>query len=155
MQLSDLIAPDAVLPALKAASKNVALAAMSEAAERNSGLSSSAIYGAVLQREALGSTGIGGGIAIPHGKLERCDRIFGVFARLQKPISFDAIDGAPVDVVLMLIASEAAGADHLQALARAARFFRDPKVAAQLRAARNAELMFAILSRTGIETHAA
>lgn len=155
MRLNDLIAPGAILPLLRVPSKGAALEAMSEAASRVSGLPYAEILDAVLQREELGSTGIGEGIAIPHGKLERCDHIFGVFAHLQKPVAFDAVDGAPVDLLLMLIASDAAGADHLKALARVARFFRDPKTANQLRATRDHDSIYAILSRNGMETHAA
>lgn len=155
MHLTDLIAADAILPSLRVSSKKAALQGMSDAAGQISGLPAEDILDAVLQREALGSTGIGAGIAIPHGKLERCGRIFGVFAHLQKAVDFDLVDGAPVDLLLMLIASEAAGADHLKALARVARFFRDPQIGVRLRAMRDAELIFAVLSGSGIETHAA
>lgn len=155
MRLSELISADAILPSLKAGSKKSVLLDMSEAAGQISGLKALDIVEAVQQRERLGSTGIGGGIAIPHGKLPHCDRIFGMFARLEKPIDFDAVDGAPVDMVFMLIASEAAGADHLKALARVARLFRDPQLAVRLRSARDAASIFAMLSHDGTASHAA
>lgn len=155
MLLSGLITVEAIIPSLRVGNKAAALQDMSETAAGVSAFSPGEILSAVVQRERLGSTGVGDGVALPHGKLERCDRVFGVFARLEKPIEFDAVDGAPVDILFMLIASEAAGADHLKALARVARFFRDPKVGAQLRATRDATSLFAILSRSDRESHAA
>lgn len=155
MVMSDLVVPDAVLPSLRAPSKKAALLEMSERAGLVSGLDGRAIFDAVLQRERLGSTGVGNGIAIPHGKLARCERIFGVFARLDKPIDFEAMDGEPVDLVFLLIASETAGADHLKALARVARFLRDPKMAAQLRVPRDADALHAVLRQSGQTSHAA
>ena len=97
---------------------------------------------------ALPSTGIGHGIAIPHGKLAKVDRLFGLFARLEKPIDFEALDGEPVDLVFLLVAPEAAGADHLKALARVARVLRDPATTQKLRAARDADAMYAVLTQT-------
>ena len=155
MLLSELIHVGAISPALRATSKAAVLQDMSETASRVSGLPSRDVLSAVLQRESLGSTGVGEGIALPHGKVEGCAKVFGVFARLEKPIDFDAVDGTPVDILFMLIASETAGADHLKALARVARFFRDPKIGAQLRATRDAASLFAILSGSGPESHAA
>ena len=79
-----------------------------------------------MQREKLGSTGVGNGIAIPHGKLPKLNKLFGLFARLERPIDFEALDGQPVDLMFLLLAPEGAGADHLKALARVARLLRDP-----------------------------
>ena len=90
---------------------------MSERAALVSGLPAREIFNAILQRERLGSTGVGDGVAIPHGKLAKCERLFGVFARLERPIDFEALDGLPVDLIFLLIAPESAGADHLKALA--------------------------------------
>ena len=147
MPLNDLITADAILPALRVNTKKSALHEMSERASAVSGLSGREIYDAVLQRERLGSTGVGNGIAIPHGKLAVCPRIVGVFARFDRPIDFDSLDGAPVDLAFMLVAPEAAGADHLKALARIARVLRDPRVVAKLRATREANGLFGILSQ--------
>ena len=99
-----------------------------------------------MQREKLGSTGVGNGIAIPHGKLPKLDKLFGLFARLDRPIDFEALDGQPVDLVFLLLAPEAAGADHLKALARVARLLRDPEVARKLRESRDAEALYAVLT---------
>ena len=110
MSLNDLISPQAVVASLKANSKKQALIELSEKAAELSGIDSREVLDALIQRERLGSTGIGGGIAIPHGKLAKCHRIFGVFARLEKPIDFEALDDAPVDLVFLLVAPENAGA---------------------------------------------
>ena len=101
-----------------------------------------------MQRERLGPTGVGDGIAIPHGKLAKCGRIFGVFARLERPIDFEALDGLPVDLIFLLIAPETAGADHLKALAMIARVLRNPSLAAQLRATRDASAIYSLLTLT-------
>lgn len=146
MNLTDLISQDAVLPALKAGSKKQALQELSEHAARICGLPAREIFDALLQRERLGSTGIGNGIAIPHGKLAKVDRIFGVFARIDKPIDFEALDGDPVDLILLLVAPESAGADHLKALARAARLLRSQATTAKLRATRDPGILYSILA---------
>ena len=147
MPLNDLVTADAILPALRAKAKKSALQEMSERASTVSGLAAREIYDAVLQRERLGSTGVGNGIAIPHGKLISCTRIFGVFARLERPIEFEALDGAPVDLMFLLVAPEAAGADHLKALARIARALREPRIVAKLRATRDPSALFGVLTQ--------
>ena len=146
MSLSELIKPDAVLPALRVNGKKQALQEMSERAGAASGLPAREIFDALLQRERLGSTGVGDGVAIPHGKLAKCERIFGVFARLERAIDFEAPDGLPVDLIFMLIAPEAAGADHLKALAMSARLLRNAAVAAQLRATRDPVALYALVA---------
>jgi nitrogen PTS system EIIA component len=105
-----------------------------------------AILEILLQREKLGSTAVGNGVAIPHGKLPKLGRLFGLFARLEKPVDFEALDAQPVDLVFLLLAPEAAGADHLKALARVARLLRDPEIARKLRESRDADALFAVLS---------
>src|SRR5450755_3512777 len=147
MPLTDLITMAGILPALKVNTKKQALQELSERASALSGLPTREIFDAVLQRERLGSTGIGNGIAIPHGKLPRCMKIFGVFARLERPIDFESLDGAPVDLLFLLIAPLAAGADHLKALARIARVLRDPSSTAKLRATRDGSGLFALLTQ--------
>jgi nitrogen PTS system EIIA component len=146
MSLLDLISPDAIIPAFKAANKKHALQEISEKAAQTSGLSAREIFEALLQRERLGSTGVGAGVAIPHGKLPRVGRIFSVFMRLSKPIDWESLDASPVDLVFLLIAPESAGADHLKALARIARAMRDPSLATKLRAARDASAIYAMLT---------
>jgi PTS system nitrogen regulatory IIA component len=148
MALTDLLSPDAILSALRVNGKKQALQEMSERAAQVSGLAAREIFDSLLQRERLGSTGVGDGIAIPHGKLAKCDRIFGIFARLERAIDFEALDGLPVDLIFLLIAPESAGADHLKALAGIARVLRDPAIAAQLRATRDASALYSLLTLT-------
>jgi PTS system nitrogen regulatory IIA component len=107
-----------------------------------------------VERENLGSTGTGGGIAIPHGKLPKLQRVMGLFARLERPVDFDSIDGQPVDLVFVLLAPEGAGADHLKALSRIARLTRDPANAQKLRAARDEATLRVLLAQSPT-THAA
>lgn len=145
MPLSDLLALDAVIPALKVNSKKQALQDIADRAARLTGVGEREIFDILLQRERLGSTGVGNGIAIPHGKLAKITRIFGLFARLDRSIDFEAIDGQPVDLVFLLLAPETAGADHLRALSRIARVLRDPSVVQKLRSTREAAALHAVL----------
>jgi PTS system nitrogen regulatory IIA component len=146
MPLLDFLDPQAVLPALRVNGKKQALQELASQAARLTGLPDSAIYEALLQRERLGSTGIGEGIAIPHGKLPGLTRIFGLVARLDKPVDFEALDSQPVDVLFLLLAPEGAGADHLKALARVARVLREPGLIERVRATRDAEALYAIMT---------
>lgn len=146
MPLLDFLTPQAVLPALRASSKKQALQEISGAAALLAGVDERAIFEVLLQRERLGSTGIGEGVAIPHGKLPRLERLFGLVARLEKPIDFEALDGQPVDVLFLLLAPEGAGADHLKALARIARALREPGILDRVRAARDADALYAVLT---------
>lgn len=148
MPLGDLLAADAILPALKVSSKKQAIQELAAKAAELTGLPERDVFDTLLQRERLGSTGVGAGIAIPHGKLANFDRLFGLFARLDRPIDFDALDGEPVDLVLLLLAPETAGADHLKALARVARMLRDPLTAQKLRSSRDAGALYAVLTQT-------
>lgn len=147
MPLNDLVEANAILPALRVTTKKQALQEISDKAAEISGMSSREIFDALLQRERLGSTGVGGGIAIPHGKMPRTESIFGVFARLERPIDFDALDGDPVDLIFLLIAPEGAGADHLKALSRIARALRDPSLTSRLRATRDASGLYLLLTQ--------
>ncbi|MFG1359993.1 PTS IIA-like nitrogen regulatory protein PtsN [Xanthobacter pseudotagetidis] len=148
MPLADLIAPDAVFPMLRASSKKQALQELAQQAGGMIGRDPREIFETLLQRERLGSTGVGNGIAIPHGKLAKLDKLVGLFARLEKPIDFESLDGQPVDLLFLLLAPEAAGADHLKALARVARMLRDPDTVEKLRATRDAKAMFTLLTAT-------
>ncbi|MGN6550719.1 MAG: PTS IIA-like nitrogen regulatory protein PtsN [Pararhizobium sp.] len=148
MALADLLAQDAVLPALKANSKKQLLQEISAKAAEVTGLPEREIFEVILQRERLGSTGVGNGIAIPHGKLTSINRIVGVFARLETPVDFEALDDQPVDLVFLLIAPEGAGADHLKALSRIARVLRDNDVVAKLRASTTAPAIYALLAES-------
>src|SRR5579872_5389486 len=146
MTLTDLIAPNAVVPALKVNNKKQAIQELAARAAKLTGQNERAILEILMQREKLGSTGVGNGIAIPHGKLPKLGRLFGLFARLERPIDFEALDSQPVDLVFLLLAPEAAGADHLKALARVARLLRDPNVARRLRDSRDADALYATLA---------
>ena len=146
MPLSDLLAQKAVVSALKASDKKDAIQQLAARLGALIQRDPNEIFEILLQRERLGSTGIGGGVAIPHAKLPKLDKIVGVFARLVKPIDFDALDGEPVDLVFALLAPEQAGADHLKALARIARLFREPGVAAKLRGSTDVSALFAVLT---------
>ncbi|HEY7457132.1 MAG TPA: PTS IIA-like nitrogen regulatory protein PtsN [Xanthobacteraceae bacterium] len=144
--LSDILAAPAVVAALKVKNKKQALQELAARAAEAAGRSEREIFETLLQRERLGSTGIGRGVAIPHGKLAKLDRLVGLFARLERPVDFDALDGEPVDLIFLLLAPEGAGADHLKALARVARLLRDDEIADKLRAARDSDAIFALLT---------
>jgi PTS system nitrogen regulatory IIA component len=146
MPLSDLLAPNAIFPLLKVSNKKQMLQELSAEAAKSTGSDERKIFEILLQRERLGSTGIGHGVAIPHGKLPKIERIYGLFARLEKPIDFEALDGEPVDLVFLLLAPETAGADHLKALALIARLLRDPNIAKKLRNSRDANSLYAFLT---------
>jgi PTS system nitrogen regulatory IIA component len=148
MDLSDLIEVSAIMPALKANSKKQALQLLSEKAARITGLPEREIFDTVLRREKLGSTGVGNGIAIPHGKIPGVRRITGVFARMEQPVDFDSLDDQPVDLIFLLLAPEGAGADHLKALSRIARVLRDGDTVAKIRGTSDAAAILTFLSQT-------
>src|ERR1700693_181511 len=146
MPLIDLVAPNAILPALKINSKKQALHELAARAAVLSGQNEREIFEILTQREKLGSTAIGNGIGIPHGKMAKLTRLFGLFARLDRAIDFEALDGQPVDLIFLLLAPEGAGADHLKALARIARLLRDQDIAKKLRASRDAQAIYSVLA---------
>ncbi|WP_237152666.1 PTS IIA-like nitrogen regulatory protein PtsN [Oryzibacter oryziterrae] len=146
MDLSDLLAVEAVSSRLKAVSKKQTFQDLAAKAAVLTGHGEKEILETLLQREKLGSTGVGHGVAIPHGKLPGLKSLTGLFARLDRPIDYDSIDGEPVDLVFLLLAPEHAGADHLKALARIARVLRDGHTASKLRAADDASAIYALLT---------
>ena len=146
MPTTDLVSPNAIIPALKVNGKKQALQEIAAKAAVLTGQSEKAILEILLQREKLGSTGVGNGVAIPHGKLAKLGNVFGLFARLERPVDFEALDGQPVDLIFLLLAPEAAGADHLKALARIARVLRDPLVVARLRGSFDHTALYAVLT---------
>lgn len=154
MDLGDLITPQGVIASLKAKTKKQALQDMADKAAGITGIDSRVIFEALLQRERLGSTGIGRGIAIPHGRLPGLQRIVSVFARLEDPIEFEAMDGEPIDLVFLLLAPEHAGADHLKALARISRLLRDTLAIEKLRSTRDPAALYAVLTEP-LASHAA
>ena len=154
MELNDLLDPGSVVPNLKVSGKKQALQELSVRSAGIVGLPERRIFEALLERERLGTTGVGQGVAIPHGKFAELDRIYGVFARLDTPIDFDAIDDQPVDLIFLLLAPESAGADHLKALARVSRLLRNKEICAKLRGSDAADAIFAIITEP-VESHAA
>ena len=146
MPITDLVAPNAIIPALKVNTKKQALQELAARAAALSGQNERSIFDILMQREKLGSTAVGNGIAIPHGKMSHLTRLFGLFARLDRPVDFEALDGLPVDLIFLLLAPEGAGADHLKALARVARLLRDPATTHKLRASHDAEALYAVLA---------
>ncbi len=146
MDLSDLVTQKSIMASVKVASKKQLLQVLSEKAAEITGLSERDIFDTIMQREKLGSTGVGNGIAIPHGKLKNIGSIIGVFARLETPVDFEALDDEPVDLVFMLLAPETAGADHLKALSRIARILREPEMVSKLRQTKDASALFAFLT---------
>jgi PTS system nitrogen regulatory IIA component len=155
MHLGDFISPDSVLPSLKAKTKKQLLQELASRAARLTGLPERGIFDVLLQRERLGSTGLGQGIAIPHGKIAGLKGIVGIFARLAEPIDFDAVDNEPVDIVFLLLAPEGAGADHLKALARISRLLREGSAVEKLRVSRDAAALYAVLTEGETSSHAA
>jgi PTS system nitrogen regulatory IIA component len=145
MPLTDLVAPGAIIPALKVKTKKQAIQELATRSAQLTGQNERAILEILQQREKLGSTAVGNGVAIPHGKLPKLTRLFGMFARLDGPIDFEALDGQPVDLVFLLLAPEGAGADHLKALAKIARLLRDPEIARKLRESESADALHAVL----------
>lgn len=150
MDLRDLLSLDAVIPALKVEDKKQALQALAEIAAKVSGLKPRDVYMALWHREQLGSTGVGRGIAIPHGRMAEVKRVTCAFARLEAPVAFDSLDGEPVDLIFLLLAPEDAGADHLKALARISRLMREPKAAEKLRASRDRAALYAVLTQPAL-----
>ena len=155
MHLGDFISPDSVVPSLKAKTKKQLLQELASCAGRLTGLPERGIFDVLLQRERLGSTGLGQGIAIPHGKIAGLKGIVGIFARLAEPIDFDAVDGEPVDIVFLLLAPEGAGADHLKALARISRLLRAGSAVEKLRVSKDAAALYAVLTEGEASSHAA
>ena len=155
MLLSDIIDSNAVVSQVEAVSKKQLLSELAEVAAKLTKLDPRQIFESLMQREKLGSTGLGRGIAIPHGKFNQLDRVHGFFARLAKPVDFDAIDGEPVDLVFLLLAPENAGADHLKALARISRLLRDSNVVRKLRGTDEVRDLYSVLTGPAATSNAA
>ncbi len=147
--LSDILSIDAVDAGLVAANKKALFQQLGAAAAKLSGVPAKEIVACLNAREKIGSTGFGGGTAIPHGKIDGLPGVFGYFARLSAPVDFHAVDGLPVDLVFLLLSPPDAGADHLKALATVSRAFRDRQMVAKLRGARSKDALFALLA--GVE----
>lgn len=148
-ELTGILSIDSVDAAMGAANKKAVFQQLAYAMARRTGHDSKAIFATLSEREKLGSTGFGGGVAIPHGKLDGLEKVVGYFARLSTPIDFQAVDGLPVDLIFLLLSPADAGADHLKALASVSRLLRDHDMTAKLRGARSEDAIFALLS--GVE----
>lgn len=149
IRISTRLADGAVFSALQAATKDATLSALCASAAQHYGFDADAAHESLVERERLGPTGFGGGTAIPHCKVAGLDGPVGVFARLEKPVEYEAIDDEPVDLVFALFSPVNDGAAHLKALAEISRMFRDERSRAQLRGAKDAAAIFALLA--GIE----
>jgi PTS system nitrogen regulatory IIA component len=146
MEIADLISPRSVIAQLRATNKRQALQELAKRAAAITGVAERTIFDILIERERLGSTGIGMGIGIPHGRVPGLDRFCGIFARLERPIAFEAIDEQPVDLIFLLLAPEHAGADHLKALARVSRLLRDRTVCEKLRGTDRPDALYALLT---------
>jgi PTS system nitrogen regulatory IIA component len=155
MDLGDFISPEAVVASLKIKDKKQLLTELAARAAPMAGLPEREIVDVLLQRERLGSTGLGHGVAIPHGKLVGLKKIVGLFVHLAEPIDFESVDGEPVDIVFLLLAPEGAGADHLKALACISRLLRDDAAIKKLRASEDAAALYALLTEGETASHAA
>jgi PTS system nitrogen regulatory IIA component len=146
MEIADLLSPDAVLAHVKATTKKQVLQEMAHKAAMLTQLPERRIFETLIEREKLGSTGMGQGIAIPHGRVAGVEKMTGLFAQLDHPVDFDSMDDQPVDLVFLLLAPEGAGADHLKALARVSRLLRNQPICEKLRAAPQAATLYALLT---------
>lgn len=153
MDLGDILSPEGVIPSLKVKTKKQVLQELAQRASTICGTPARDIFDMLLQRERLGSTGMGRGVAIPHVKLRQIDRMHCLFARLDEPIDFEAMDNEPVDLLFLLLAPEHASGDHLKALARISRLLREPQAIERLRSSKDKAALIAIL--TAPTAHAA
>ncbi|HWB51678.1 MAG TPA: PTS IIA-like nitrogen regulatory protein PtsN [Stellaceae bacterium] len=144
--LADLVTPRGVIAQLRAPTKRQVLQELARRAAAMTGIADKRIYDALAERERLGTTGIGNGVAVPHCRLPDLTRLHGVFARLERPAPFEAIDDQPVDLVFLLLAPTDAGAEHLKALARVSRLLRDKAICEKLRGANSADALYALLT---------
>jgi PTS system nitrogen regulatory IIA component len=144
--LSDILSDRAIDADLVAANKKALFQQLAAASARFTSIPTKLIAAGLTAREKIGSTGFGGGAAIPHARIEGLTGLFGYFARLETPVDFQSVDGLPVDLVFLLLSPPDAGADHLKALARISRVFRDPQIVAKLRGARSKDALYALLA---------
>ena len=146
--LSDLLGPEAVIAGLVAPNKKTLFQQLAVTAGKLTGMDSRVIVERLVERERLGSTGFGGGVAIPHGKIDGLQNVVGVFARLAAPVDFQAIDDLPVDLVFLLLSPPDSGVEHLKALARVSRRLRDKGFVAKLRGAASPDALYALFAQS-------
>ncbi len=146
MKISEIMSVNSVMLSLKAGSKRQLLQELARKASELTGINERTVFDTILERENLGSTGFGGGTALPHGRLSELNKVCGIFARLSTAIDFDAVDNKPVDTVFLLLSPESSGADHLTALAQISRILKDENTCTKLRAAKSNEEVYALLN---------
>ncbi len=144
MDIGELLVRDGIVLKSGASSKRQALHVVATAAAQAMGLDEIRIFDALMEREALGSTGLGSGVAVPHARLAGLDRVKAVFVRLDTPVAYDAVDDRPVDLMFALFAPPRDGAEHLRALAAVSRALRSPELREQLRQARTHDAIHAL-----------
>ena len=145
MQLADFLDFDAIKTGLPGGNKRSLLQQLANLAAQRLGVDAPTIHASLVEREQLGSTGFGQGVAIPHGKIEGLSRIYGLFARLSEPLDYKAIDGRPVDLIFLLLSPVDAGAEHLKALAAISRVTRNGATLEKMRGARSSDALAAVL----------
>jgi PTS system nitrogen regulatory IIA component len=155
MNIADLLEPRAITPRAAGGSKRQVLSVIADIAARNFGFRADQVLDALLEREAAGSTGVGQGVAVPHARLPGLTRVRGVFVRLEQPTAFESVDDQPVDLLFALFAPVESRTEHLQALARVSRLLRQGDLRQQLRQARTAEAIHALLGRETAQPSAA
>jgi nitrogen PTS system EIIA component len=155
MDIGDLLAPQGVVLRGGASSKRQALHAVAEAAAQALGMDEGRVFDALLEREALGSTGLGSGVAVPHARLPGIERVTGVFVRLDTPVAYESVDDRPVDLMFALFAPPRDGAEHLRALAAVSRALRSSELREQLRQARTTDAVRALFVRDDVPATAA
>jgi PTS system nitrogen regulatory IIA component len=148
LEIADLVTPRSVIAQLRAPTKRQVLQELARRASTMTGIADKRIYEALAERERLGTTGIGTGVAIPHCRLPELTRLYGSFVRLEKPVPYEAIDDQPVDLIFLLLAPLDAGAEHLKALARVSRLLRDKATCEKLRGANSADALYALLTES-------
>jgi PTS system nitrogen regulatory IIA component len=148
IMMHELISPESIVARLESSSKKQVLQDLAHFAAPLAALEALSVFDVLWERERLGTTGVGSGIAIPHGRLAGIDQVQGFFARLAEPIAFDSIDDKPVDLVFMLLAPTDAGADHLHALATVSRLLRDPRLCEAIRRAKDESAIYRLLTET-------
>lgn len=154
MEFKVLLEREAISARISASTKRQALAAVADLAADRLRIPPDGVLDALLEREELGSTGVGHGVAVPHARIDGLDRLTGVFVRLETPVAFEAVDDRPVDLLFALFAPRDAGVEHLQALARVSRLLRNKELREQLRKARTADAIYALLVRQAEPTAA-
>ena len=155
MELADILSEESVLVCTDITTKHDVLARLAQKVSDLTAQPAAEIFEALNDRESLGSTGLGNGIAVPHGKFAAIKGVMAVFMKLDRPVDFDSVDDQPVDIVMMLLAPMGAGADHLKALARVARILRTDSIVDDLRRTSDPARLYAILTQSMAATRAA